>query len=110
MYVITLPPVYKILTVSLGVVAVELDWLPMYASAHCRFSEPKEDADPRFDIETGNVVHRRKVTFGKIYKLDFKLWERVGTTHLFLALSFIKKRVCINSRHKLHQITKHTYF
>ena len=49
---------------SLGVTAVEAEWLPLFVMNHCQFSKPLEDPPPRFDRSSGNVVCHMTSTFG----------------------------------------------
>ncbi|XP_065192083.1 probable ATP-dependent RNA helicase DHX37 [Sycon ciliatum] len=46
------------------VVAVDGDWLPIYAAHHCQLSEPLEMPEPTFDANSGQVHCHRTATFG----------------------------------------------
>ncbi|EFN84450.1 Probable ATP-dependent RNA helicase kurz [Harpegnathos saltator] len=48
-----------------GVTAVEVEWLPKFASGQCRLSEPLADPPPRYNKETGKIMCRVTGTFGR---------------------------------------------
>ncbi|XP_025088958.1 probable ATP-dependent RNA helicase DHX37 isoform X1 [Pomacea canaliculata] len=48
-----------------GVVAVEEEWLPIYAPSYCTFSNPLEDPPPSWNASLGQVMCYRTSTFGR---------------------------------------------
>ncbi|KAK3586402.1 hypothetical protein CHS0354_013106 [Potamilus streckersoni] len=47
-----------------GVVAIEPEWLPVFAPNHCIFSKPLDEPSPTFDDVKGEVMCHMKSTFG----------------------------------------------
>lgn len=46
-------------------VAVEEEWLPIYAPSYCTFSNPLEDPPPSWNASLGQVMCYRTSTFGE---------------------------------------------
>ncbi|KAJ8313105.1 hypothetical protein KUTeg_010478 [Tegillarca granosa] len=48
-----------------GIVAIEPEWLPVFAATHCSFSKPLDDPAPSFDEVKGHVVCHMTSTFSR---------------------------------------------
>lgn len=46
-------------------VPIKAEWLPIYASKHCKFSNPLEEPPPRYDPKADKVKCHRTSTFGR---------------------------------------------
>ena len=53
------------LSISVGIVAVEQEWLPAFVPHECHFSKPLEKPPPRYDQSSGSIVCHMTSTFGK---------------------------------------------
>src|SRR5699024_1551896 len=47
-----------------NVVVIEPEWLPIYASKHCNFSNPLNEPPPKYDSRDDMVKCHRSSTFG----------------------------------------------
>ena len=50
--------------------AIEAEWIPKYAPLRCKFSEPLETPEPRYDPDSGSIKCHMTATFGRFSDHD----------------------------------------
>ena len=48
-----------------GVIAIEEDWLAIFAPYKCTFSQPLESPKPSYDVATGKIKCHMTISYGK---------------------------------------------
>ncbi|XP_067683944.1 probable ATP-dependent RNA helicase DHX37 [Haliotis asinina] len=49
-----------------GIVAVECEWLPVFAPSYCVFSKPQDDPPPHYNAQTGEVFCHMTSSYGRV--------------------------------------------